>query len=275
MIDINIVVSFLLKNFVVGHPMNIQPHIRFELQTLLYKRFALIRYNPLLSVWEVHAISFKHYPFFQYPHLTHGISKGLLAIQHLEVNNSYAPNINFGSDESLLLRKALWREIPISADPLRGELDGVLLGYFTKSEISDFDHPFMEEYVLWFQVVVDDFIGQIVQVANCTNYLSDDEFGLLFGYLFVLLEVEREVGSLAVLQHSAERVRVNFYSVIKPDDVGMTQHFMHGVLSDRMLNVVVLGLRIPLGIKLVDFDCHLAQLLSVVAFVDLAEATAA
>ena len=133
----------------------------------------------------------------------------------------------------------------------------------------------MEEYVLWFQVVVDDFIGQIVQVANCTNYLSDDEFGLLFGYLFVLLEVEREVGPLAVLQHSAERVRVNFYSVVKPDDVGMTQHFMHGVLSDRMLHVVILGLRIPLGIKLVDFDCHLAQLLSVVAFVDLAEATAA
>ena len=55
----------------------------------------------------------------------------------------------------------------------------------------------------------------------------------------------------------------------------MTQHFMHGVLSDRMLHVVILGLRIPLGIKLVDFDCYLAQLLSVVALVDLAEATAA
>lgn len=61
---IHTVVSFLFKNFVVRHPVDIQPLLRLELQTLLYKILALVRYYAFLGIGEVHTVGFQHYSFF-------------------------------------------------------------------------------------------------------------------------------------------------------------------------------------------------------------------
>ena len=101
----------------------------------------------------------EHDSFFENSELTHGISKSVLAVEHFEVDDSNAPDINFGGDDRFLLGKAFRRKVPVGSHSLRGQLDGILLGGFAQTEISYFDSAFVEEDVLWLQVVVDNFVG--------------------------------------------------------------------------------------------------------------------
>jgi len=158
---------------------------------------------------------------------------------------------------------------------LRGQLDGFLLSDFAKPEISYFDDALVEEDVLRLEVVVNDLVGELMQVADSTDYLPYYQFGLFLGYLLVLLQVERQVRTLAKLQHSAERIGIYLDCVIKSHDVGMAQHLVHTVLSYSMFHVVVLCLCVPFGVEFVYLHCNFLQFLSVVAFVDLTEASTA
>jgi hypothetical protein len=82
---------------------------------------------------------------------------------------------------------------------LRSELDRIFFGGFAQTEVSYFNSPLMEEYVLGFQVVMDHLVRQLMQISNRTDDLSDDQFGFSLRDSFVLLQVERQVRSLTVL----------------------------------------------------------------------------
>jgi hypothetical protein len=53
----------------------------------------------------------------------------------------------------------------------------------------------------------------------------------------------------------------------------MTQHLMHHILTNCMLDVIFLGLTIPLGIKLMNLYSDLLQLLYIKSFINLAKAS--
>ena len=108
----------------------------------------------------------EHDAFLENSELTHGISKGFFAVEHFEVDDSNAPNINFGGDDRFLLGKAFRWEVPVGSHSLRGQFNGILLGGFAQTEISYFDSTLVEEDVLRLQVIVDDFIGQFMQIPD-------------------------------------------------------------------------------------------------------------
>jgi len=72
----------------------------------------------------------------------------------------------------------------------------------------------MEENVLRFQVIMNDLVGKFMEIANSTGDLPDDEFCLSLWYFFMLLEVVAEIWTLAILQHCAEGIRIDFDSII-------------------------------------------------------------
>ena len=54
----------------------------------------------------------------------------------------------------------------------------------------------------------------------------------------MLFEIEGEIGSLTVLQHGAEGVRINFYCSKELDYVLMIQFYMNIILAHCMLDVL-------------------------------------
>lgn len=65
------------------------------------------------------------------------------------------------------------------------------------------------------QVVVDDFIAQLMDVLYRADHLSNDEFCLFLWNLLMLLQVEREIWSFAVLQDGAEGTCIDLLSIVK------------------------------------------------------------
>lgn len=51
--------------------------------------------------------------------MAHGVAERFFSIEHLEVDDSDAPDIDFGSDDcSFFFREALGGQVPIGADSL-------------------------------------------------------------------------------------------------------------------------------------------------------------
>ena len=63
----------------------------------------------------------------------------------------------------------------------------------------------MEENVLRFEVVVDDLVWQLVEVLDCVDDLSDDQFCLFLWNFAMFFEIEAQIWPFTVLKDSAER----------------------------------------------------------------------
>lgn len=95
------------------------------------------------------------------------MTKWFDAEKQLIEDDSHAPNINLLSDLGVLrLIEALWSLVPIGADSLARQLYFVLvfLDYFAQAEVGYLDLPVVEYYVLWLQIVVNDFLFLVSQV---------------------------------------------------------------------------------------------------------------
>jgi len=90
-----------------------------------------------------------------------------------------------------------------------------------------------------------------------------------------LLQIHREVLSLAVFQDRAEGAVVDFHRVEELDDVRVAEPRVNVVLANGVFDVVSFRVLGPIGVELVDLDRHLAEGHEVVALVDLAEAASA
>ena len=79
----------------------------------------------------------------------------------------------------------------------------------------------MEENVLRFEVVVDDLVWQLVEVLDCVDDLSDDQFCLFLWDFAMFFEIKAKIWPLTVLKNGAERGRVHFNSIVQLNDIGM------------------------------------------------------
>jgi hypothetical protein len=52
----------------------------------------------------------------------------------------------------------------------------------------------MKEYILRFEVIVNDFLFLIIQILQTAQYLRDNQLGFLFWHLLMLFEIEVEIG---------------------------------------------------------------------------------
>ena len=184
---------------------NIYPLFHIISQTISDEILAFITNETLLSVGKVDHTGLQHYSLVENPHLTHLVAERFFAEYHLVVYDADGPHVDLGRDHCLLIGdEAFGGKIPVCPHPLGRQLEVLVLGRLAQPEISDLDLPLMEEDVLRFEVVVDDLVGQLVQVANGAHHLPQDQLGLLLGDSLVFFEVVRKVRSLAVLHHRAE-----------------------------------------------------------------------
>lgn len=165
--------------------------------------------------------------------------------------------------------------VPVGADALARKFNFFLVfaNDFAEAEVSDLDLTVVEDYVLRFEVVVDDFLFLVVQVLQPTQNLADDQLCFFLLYLLVFLQVVIQVWATAELENGTKAVMVNFNSVEVFHDAAMVQLFMDLIFTQGMLDVVVFHLVTPAVVEVVDFACHLTELLQVEGLVDLREAT--
>ena len=85
--------------------------------------------------------------------------------------------------------------IPVSAYPLGCQLYLFLVftDDFAKSEVCDFDLTVVEEYILWLQIVVNDFLLGVSQVLESAQNLGDDQLSLFLLDLLRLFQIVVEV----------------------------------------------------------------------------------
>ena len=85
--------------------------------------------------------------------------------------------------------KTLGRLVPVGAYPLRCKLDLVLVlsNDFAEPEVGDFDFPVVKDDVLWFEIVVDDYLLLVVQVLEAGQDLGDDQLRFFLLDLLILL----------------------------------------------------------------------------------------
>lgn len=114
----------------------------------------------------------------------------------------------------------------------------LLVHDLTQAKISDLDLPadvaLGEEDVPGLEVVVNDRWFDLVQVLERRDDLHHDRARLSLGNGLVLLQVEVEVVSVAVLQHRAEGVRIDLEHVVEFHHSRMVQRFMDVVFPQRM-----------------------------------------
>jgi hypothetical protein len=135
---------------------NIDPLLDTRLQTILNELFTFVRHTVLLIRRKIHLRCFQHNSFIQHPQLTHLVSKRLLPEQHLVVYHADRPNIDFGSDHCLFgCLKTFGRQIPISPNSLRRQLNHVLFSCLAQPKVCYLYLALVEHDVLRFQVVVD------------------------------------------------------------------------------------------------------------------------
>jgi hypothetical protein len=249
--------SFLLKQRMSGHSPNIQSILHIWLETSFNEFLALVGNHAFGNVWECHRIDLQHYALLEDIHLAHLVTEGFLPIQHLIVDDANGPYIHLRRDHRFLVgHKALGWKVPVGTHALRSEFDDLLAGGLAESKIGDFNPAFVEHDILRFQVVVDYFLWQLMQVLDGTNDLFDEQFGLFLRQSVVFLDVERQVGSLAVLQDCTEGLLVQFYGSVEFHDVGMVEEFVHNFLPRSMLYKTLFDDRGPFRGELMKFDSH-------------------
>lgn len=92
------------------------------------------------------------------------VSEWLLTEDQFEEDNSNWPYINFMRYVRTVLLEALWSLIPICSDSLWGELYLLIafINYLAKAEVSYLHFTVVEDDVLWFEVVMNDFLFAII-----------------------------------------------------------------------------------------------------------------
>lgn len=171
-----------------GYCFDVQPFLRVGFEAGFNELLALIGNYALGLGREVYCICFKHDPLIQYSHLAHLISEGFLSEQHLEVDDSDGPDIHFGGNMRLLIcDKAFRRKVPVRAHSLRCQLDDILVCRLAQAKVRDFYLPLVEQDVLRFQIVVDNFLWELVKVFNGVDHLLDHHLGLFLRQALVLL----------------------------------------------------------------------------------------
>ncbi len=213
------------------------------------------------------------------------VTVGLATVDALEEYAADAPDVHLGRDLGRIgsLDEDLGREIPVGACALRRQVHAVvrvvvvLVHLLAQAEVGDLDLAAAlaraQQNIARLQVVVDDGRADVdVQIAQSAHRLHDNRARLLLRYGLVLLEEEVEIVALAVLEHRAERVGVDFEHVEELDNARMVQGLVDVVLAQRMLYVVGLLLVLPVLVELVDLAGHVALLLDVKCLVHLAEA---
>ena len=92
------------------------------------------------------------------------VAKRFLPINQLEENNSHRPNVHLVRYLRRVLLKALRGLVPVSSNSLGRQL--YLLVTFihnlAEPKVSNFDFTVMKNDVLWFEIVVNDFLFAIV-----------------------------------------------------------------------------------------------------------------
>ena len=85
--------------------------------------------------------------------------------------------------------------IPVSAYPLGCQLYLFLVftDDFAKSKVCDFDFTIVEEYILWLQIVVNDFLFGVCQILESTQNLGDDELSFFLLDVLCLFQIVVEV----------------------------------------------------------------------------------
>ena len=79
--------------------------------------------------------------------------------------------------------------------------------------------------------------------------------------MLCLLQIVIEVRSAAQFQNGAEAVMVDLYCVKMFDYSAIVQFFVDFILSQRMLDVVILNLVIPTIVKVVDLASNFSAVL--------------
>lgn len=171
----------------IGRLPNIHPFLHTRLQTFLNELFTLIRHAVLLIRWKIHLCCLQHNSLVQHPQLAHFVPKRFLSEQHLVVNHADRPNIDFCSYHRLFWRlKTLRWQVPVRPDPLRSQFNDILFCCLAQSKVRYLDLALVEHDILWFKIVVNNFVRQRVQVPNRIYALLNDHFGLLLWNFLVL-----------------------------------------------------------------------------------------
>lgn len=131
----------------------------------------------------------------------------------------------------------------------------------------------MEHDILGFEVVVDDFVRERVQIPNCVNHLFNDHFRLFLWYFLMFFQIVGQVWALTVLKDRTKWIIINFYCIIKLDNIGMKQGLMNRIFPQSMLDIVFLGTAVPIGMELMYFTGNLSHLLNIEGFIYLTEAS--
>ena len=68
----------------------------------------------------------------------------------------------------LALVEAFWGLVPVGSHTLTRQFDFVLIFFddLTQAEICDFDFSIVEYYVLWLEIIMDNFLLLVVQVLQ-------------------------------------------------------------------------------------------------------------
>ena len=114
----------------------------------------------------------------------------------------------------------------------------VLFDTFAQSKITELDFAMMKQDVLWFEIIMDDLVLLVVQVLKSTQNLGDDQFAFFFRQLLVMLDVHRQIGSIAQLEDGPERVVIDLDCIILSHYSRVIERSVDLVLSESMLDVI-------------------------------------
>lgn len=207
----------------------------------------------------------------QYRLLALIVAKGFRAEQQLKENDTDTPYVYFVRYLRTVLVEALGCLVPVGAHALGRQLDplGSLVHDLAEAKVRDLDLPIVKDNVLWFQVEVYYLLFALVQVFQAAQNLRYDQLSFLLMNLLVLLQIEVQVRARAQLQYGAEAVVIDLHGIVLVHYSAVVQVLVNLVLSDGVLDVVVLDLLGPAVVEVVDLAGHLAAVLQIEGLVDL------
>lgn len=131
----------------------------------------------------------------------------------------------------------------------------------------------MKHNVLRFQVVMNDFLWQLMQIFDCIDNLFNHHFGFFLRQSFMFLQVIGQIRAFTVLKNCAESILINFYCSVQPHNVWMVQHFVNLFFPYCMLDEILFNFGVPLRTKFMKFNCHFNEIFSIKSFVHFTEST--
>ena len=152
----------------------IQSLIWLVFQARTDKLFGSLR-NLVLFGWVWRKINFRclqDHSFFVNLVLRKAMTKGSFSIEHFVENDPNWPYIDFWGNSGIIGLKCFRRQVPICPNSLWGQINFCLfcvtINGLAKSKIKDFDNAFMEDDVSRFQVIMNDFILEVVKIVEST-----------------------------------------------------------------------------------------------------------